>query len=97
MALLENHKNELSVNSDFVIDCSTKKFRGILYQHCMDIIKIMNKLKNVQHTLIRYEDLLIRTSIQTIRKCGQKRKLSHCVNLNTVDDILDIYKNMLES
>ena len=26
--ILDNHKNKLSVNSDFVIDCSTKKFRG---------------------------------------------------------------------
>ena len=96
--ILDNHKNKLSVNSDFVIDCSTKKFRGNLYQHCMDIIKIMNKLKNVQHTLIRYEDLFNKNFNTNYKKMWTKKyKLSHCVNLNAVDDILDIYKNMLES
>jgi len=96
--ILDNHKNKLSVNSDFVIDCSTKKVRGILHQYCMDTIKIMNKLKNVQHTLIRYEDLFNKNLNTDYKKMWTKEyKLSHCVNLSAVDDILDMYKNMLES
>ena len=64
----------------------------------MDIIKIMNKLKNIQHTLIRYEDLFNKNFNTNYKKMWTKEyKLSHCVNLNAVDDILDIYKNMLES
>lgn len=93
--VLENHSNDLSVNSNFVIDCSTKKFRGILYQHCMDIVKIMNKLKNVKHTLIKYEDFNFNTNYK--KMWTKEKKISHCRNLDTVDDILDIYKNMLES
>ena len=68
--ILDN-QNKLSVNSDFVIDCSTKNLEETI-SALRGYHKNNEQIKNVQHTLIRYEDLLIRTSIQTIRNVVKK-------------------------
>lgn len=84
-----------SIKDNFTIDCSDKKFRGVLWQCCLDNMNIINKLKNTEHKLIKYEDFHFNTDYK--KMWSKEKKISHCINLDTIDDILDTYRNnMLE-